>query len=190
MIQLRDKKWFGRPIPGWLWRADALKLYEIAYFAERDILEFGPYHGLSTHILAMAVRDRPTSRRVYSVDLNAEYLAIDRDHLKRGRLLQYVETVCARAATAMRRFADESHQFDFIFIDHSHARRDVDDVCGSLDAILAPGGWAFFHDYNDARNREGNPAYGVYQAVNEFLNTNGSYTLHGVYGCGALVRRA
>ncbi len=44
LIQLKDRRWFGRPIEGWLTREDALKLYEIAYFATGDILELGSYH--------------------------------------------------------------------------------------------------------------------------------------------------
>ena len=42
-------------VVGWLLRADALKLYELAYFAAGDILEIGCSHGLSTSSIARAV---------------------------------------------------------------------------------------------------------------------------------------
>src|SRR5438128_632925 len=44
-------------ISGWLRREDALKLYELAYFADGPILELGSYHGLSTSILSRAAHD-------------------------------------------------------------------------------------------------------------------------------------
>jgi hypothetical protein len=44
-------------IEGWLLPADALKLYEMAYFCGGDILELGTYKGLSTSIMAEASRD-------------------------------------------------------------------------------------------------------------------------------------
>jgi predicted O-methyltransferase YrrM len=43
------------PIRGWLQPADALKLYELSYFSEGDICEFGTGYGLSTSIIAEAV---------------------------------------------------------------------------------------------------------------------------------------
>ena len=39
-------------IEGWLLPDDALKLYEMVYFADGDILELGTYKGLSTSIMA------------------------------------------------------------------------------------------------------------------------------------------
>ncbi len=57
-------------IDGWLRREDALKLYELAYFAAGPILEIWSYHGLSTSILARAVADSGAEgrdRRIVSV---------------------------------------------------------------------------------------------------------------------------
>ena len=39
LIQMKNRRWFGTTIPGWLRREDALKLYEMSYFAAGDILE-------------------------------------------------------------------------------------------------------------------------------------------------------
>ncbi|MEP7293513.1 MAG: hypothetical protein ABI835_17135, partial [Chloroflexota bacterium] len=50
LIQVKMHPWSRHPIGGWLQRPDALKLYEMAYFAEGDILEIGSFHGLSTSV--------------------------------------------------------------------------------------------------------------------------------------------
>ena len=44
-------------ISGWLRRDDALKLYELAYFCNGDVMELGTYQGLSTSIMAKAFDD-------------------------------------------------------------------------------------------------------------------------------------
>jgi hypothetical protein len=58
LIQLENSRWLGQTIRGWLRREDALKLYEIAYFASGDILELGSFHGLSTSILLLRAATR------------------------------------------------------------------------------------------------------------------------------------
>ncbi|MEO8277032.1 MAG: hypothetical protein ABI639_12525, partial [Thermoanaerobaculia bacterium] len=58
-------------IDGWLRREDALKLYELAYFASGPILEIGSYQGLSTSILVRATRDSGRRNRIVSVELDA-----------------------------------------------------------------------------------------------------------------------
>ncbi|MCP4712804.1 MAG: hypothetical protein GY869_29605, partial [Planctomycetes bacterium] len=44
-------------IDGYLQAADALKLYELAYFCNGDVLELGTHKGLSTSILCQALFD-------------------------------------------------------------------------------------------------------------------------------------
>jgi predicted O-methyltransferase YrrM len=63
-------------IEGWLFRADALKLYEMAYYCGGDILELGTYKGLSTSIMAEASWDSERNFAIVSVDLNPE-LSLD-----------------------------------------------------------------------------------------------------------------
>lgn len=62
LIQIKNRRWFGRVLAGFLRREDALKLYELSYFATGDILELGSYQGLSTSILAQAVRNSGQSK--------------------------------------------------------------------------------------------------------------------------------
>ena len=58
-------------IEGWLWREDALKLYEMAYFARGNILELGCYHGLSTALLALALRNARRGHKLLSVETSS-----------------------------------------------------------------------------------------------------------------------
>ena len=69
LLQLKNRRWFGKTIPGWLRREDGLKLYEMAYYASGDILELGSYQGLSTSILARANRNSPARKHIYTLDL-------------------------------------------------------------------------------------------------------------------------
>lgn len=178
----------GKSIPGWLRREDALKLYELAYFAGGDILELGSYQGLSTCILAQASRESPHRKRVYSVDLDPAAVALARRHLRLRLLARAVRLTCGDALTLVRQQAAAGKKFAFIFVDHSHAYEPVYEVCRELGKIVLPGGFCLFHDFNDARNRDAaNEDYGVYQAVRDGLSSN-EFEFYGIYGCAALFR--
>lgn len=189
MMRLKDRRWFGSPIQGWLRREDALKLYELAYFSQGDILELGSYHGLSTTILSRAIHNSPHFRHVYTVDLDAQCIIQTKKHLRRSGLSKDVTTICADALSAVKQFIDQGKKFDFAFIDHSHAYQHVYPVCLELNDLIITGGFCLFHDFNDARNKDTeNQEYGVYQAVIDGLNKN-EFEFYGVYGCTALYRR-
>lgn len=189
LIQIRNRRWFGRIIDGWLRREDALKLYEIAYFATGDILELGSYRGLSTFILAHANFDSPHKKIIYSVDLDPSSVAITRRNLRWRGLGAHVQTMCGDALRVVEGMASTGKQFAFVFVDHSHACEDVYSVCCRLARIVAAGGFCLFHDFNDSRNREeGNVDYGVYQGVTEGLGSE-EFEFFGIYGCTALYRR-
>ena len=57
-------------IEGILRREDALKLYEMGYYATDDIPEFGTNRGLSISILAGAVRDAGKKGALVTMDLD------------------------------------------------------------------------------------------------------------------------
>ncbi|MGH7859673.1 MAG: class I SAM-dependent methyltransferase, partial [Candidatus Binatia bacterium] len=87
----------GSPIEvgslGTLRREEALKLYEMAYFAEGDILELGTERGFSTAILARAVRAARATlggRPITSVDRDPESAASGGRHLEREGLSRLV----------------------------------------------------------------------------------------------------
>lgn len=175
-------------IKGWLRRADALKLYEIGYFTDGDILELGSYHGLSTCILSKANQNSGASKRIYSVDLSAQSCAKTIESLKAAQLDDGVETHCSDAAEAVRDLARHGRRFQFVFIDHSHAYQPVYDVCQLLPEVIGPSAFCLFHDFNDRRNEDPAQAdYGVYRAVMDGLNS-AFFEFCGIYGCTALYR--
>jgi len=177
-----------KEISGSLRRADALKLYEMAYFAKGDIYELGCFQGLSTCIMAQAIQDSSHERKIFTVDINSSNITTTTENLKRNKLMSHVETICDDALIATDKMISENHKFDFVFIDHSHADKDVFNVCQQLDKIIMDGGFCFFHDYNDRRNKDSNyPNYGVYQGVEKGLNKL-KFEFYGIYGCAALYR--
>ena len=188
LVQLRNRRWFGSRIPGWLRRADALKLYEIAYFVQGDVLELGSYHGLSTTILSRAGHNSPYKKHVYSVDLNPRCVRAARHNLAARGLGGNVTSICGDAADAVRALIAQGKRFALVFVDHSHTYEDVYRVCRELGEVTMQGGFCLFHDFNDLRNRDPeNAAYGVYQAVMDGLGA-AEFEFYGVYGCTALYR--
>lgn len=180
---------FGTPIEGWLRRADALKLYELGYFVEGDILELGSYQGLSTCILSQANYNSGNKKHIYSIDLSAQRSSKTIESLQVTGLDRNVETICSEATAAAKRLAANGRQFQFAFIDHSHCYKPVFDVCRVLATIVTPGGFCLFHDFNDSRNEDpAQPDYGVYRAVVEGLEED-FFEFYGIYGCTALYRR-
>jgi len=188
LIEIRDRPVAGSIIEGWLQRADALKLFEIAYFVTGDILELGSYHGLSTSILARAAHDSPHKKNIFSVDLDMENVRTTNRHLDEMGLKSFVTTMCGDALSTMKGLASAGTRFDFVFVDHSHAYEAVYGVCRDLGDVLQPGGFCLFRDFNDSRNRDAEEKdYGVYQAVVGGLDSD-RFEFYGIYGCAALYR--
>lgn len=176
-------------IVGWLLRADALKLYELAYFAPGDILEIGCSHGLSTSIIARAVVDSGLPRRIDTVDLDPTCVTRTRELLQLMQHDRLVDVHCGDGAAVCRELAAAGRTFAFVFIDHHHSYRPVFDVCVELASLTAPGALCLFHDYNDPRNADpANVDFGVYQAVQEGLPA-ADFEFHGIFGCTGLYRR-
>jgi SAM-dependent methyltransferase len=173
-------------IHGWLCRQDALKLYEMAFFATGDVLELGTLHGLSTSILSRALIDAGRGGRLVTVELDPYSLALARQNLASRGLDQVVDFVQANAVDYCRQAARTGRRFSFAFVDHSHAYQAVLPVCEELPKLIAPGGFCYFHDYNDQRNLDaGNADYGVSQAVDEGLDAR-RFAFHGIFGCAIL----
>jgi hypothetical protein len=176
-------------IDGWLRREDALKLYELAYYAEGDILELGCYRGLSTSIMAQAMDDRPQKPRFDSLDLSPSCVHATREVLRSRGLDEHVRLHCAEAARFCRQLVASGRRFGFVCIGHSHEYQPVLEACRELEELAVDGGFCLFHDYNDARNRDPNePDYGVYQAVRAGLPRT-TFTFYGIFGCTGLFRR-
>lgn len=176
-------------VEGWLLPQDALKLYELAYFCDGDLLELGTYRGLSGSIMAQALSDRGQDGIIVSIDLDPDATGLARSNLNGRPGADRVHLFTAEAGKAVRDLATAKRMFDFAFIDHSHRYEHVFDVCQSLHRVLNVGAFALFHDYNDPRNAAvGALDYGVYQGVLDGLRSD-RFEFWGVFGCCGLFRR-
>jgi predicted O-methyltransferase YrrM len=178
-------------IPGWLLPADALKLYELAYFATGDVYEVGTYRGLATTIMALAAKRSGRRFALVSIDLDAELSAFAKMEMAaRGAPgFESCHFFAADGIHSAETMARTNRRFSLVFVDHSHQRQHVAAICRHLADIVEPGGFVMFHDYNDPRNAAGDaPDYGVYQGVKDALDRR-SFTFAGIFGCSGLFRR-
>jgi SAM-dependent methyltransferase len=173
-------------VQGFLRPADALALYELAYFAAGDILEIGSYRGLSTTFLCRAASNARRGARVWSIELDPECQKATADAVSAARLDPYYQALPGDAHEIMRRLIGEGRDFSVIFVDHDHSYAGMAPACSALTELLRPGGMALFHDFNDAWNASG--FYGIYQAVGELLQ-HPRMSFLGVIGCCALLRK-
>jgi len=178
-------------IDGWMLPADALKLYEMAYFSG-DILELGTFMGLSTTVLANAIANSGRPRPVVSIEVSQELTNVAREGLVRRKVAgrKNIHFFTVGSSEAMRTMQREARRYSFIFVDASHAYEDVKDTCLFMPDVLLPGGFCLFHDYNDPRNGMADVNdYGVYQAVEDGLAKD-CFEFHGIFGCTGLFRRS
>ena len=175
-------------VQGFLRPADALTLYELAWFAEGDVLELGSAWGLSTGILCRAMRNRNRRGKVVSIEIDPGFQRLTAESVAAAGLRSWHEMLGGDAGLLVPRLAAQRRQFGFVFVDHDHGYQAVRTVCAALPALLPPGGYALFHDFNDIRNTTGD--YGVYRAVAEMMETTSSMQFVGVVGCCGLVRKA
>jgi predicted O-methyltransferase YrrM len=178
-------------IDGWLLLADALKLYELAYFSSGNIIELGTYKGLSTSIMAEACLDRGTPFEIVTVDLDMQHCLDAKQGMadRRSPGRENVHFFAFDAMQFVRNTAEAGRSYDLAFIDHSHQYQHVYETCLDLHRILLPGAFALFHDFNDPRNAHPDaPDYGVYQAVEAGLSKD-YFEFWGIYGCCGLFRR-
>lgn len=175
-------------VEGWLLPADAFKLYELAYWCDADILELGAYRGLSASVMNEACNDRDRATKIISIDLDTTAVDLSRQTLAARAGGERVWFFQDDAASAIRNLAAIKRRFGFVFVDHSHRYEHVLEACQSLHRVLAVGGFALFHDFNDPRNgREDDADYGVYQGVVDGLRP-GRWEFWGIYGCTGLFR--
>ena len=168
---------------------DALKLYEMAYFAGGDILEVGCNNGLSTCIIAQAIKDSGGGKRIVSVDLLKNFCDAATANLRKMELLRHAYIVCADGLRVADSMLFERRSFAFAFIDHDHREEPVRLMCQRLGGLIHVGGFCLFHDYNDERNRLADATdYGVFQGVDTGLSKQ-QFEFWGVYGPSALYRR-
>ena len=175
-------------INGWLRRADALKIYELAYFSSAPVLEFGSYQGLSTSILSQANYDSGLKKEIHTIEINDAFLQISKQNLEMRGLEKNVFFHLSDSSNFLKKLTEDYKKFGFVFIDHSHEYQPVLEVCKSLPNLLTDGGFCLFHDYisRDTFNLE-TKDFKVFQAVNDGLDKK-IFRFYGFFGCTALFR--
>ena len=176
-------------IEGWLLPQDALKLYEMAYCCNGDILELGAYRGLSATVMNQACNDSGQTNVVVSVDLDPVAVEQSSQQLRSTPGGDRCHFFQDDAGLAVRNLAAAKRFFRFAFVDHSHQYEHVLSVCQQLHRVIDVDGFALFHDFNDPRNaQQGELEYGVYQGVMDGLRAD-RWEFWGIYGCTGLFRR-
>ncbi len=176
-------------IEGWLLPADAMKLYEMAYFCGGDILELGAYRGLSATVMNQASNDSHQNNVIVSIDLDTSAIEASKQQLRLADGGGRVHFFQDDAASAVRNLASIKRRFQFAFVDHSHRYEHVLSACEQLHRVIDVNGFALFHDFNDPRNaQEHEVDYGVYQGVMDGLRGD-RWEFWGIYGCTGLFRR-
>jgi predicted O-methyltransferase YrrM len=174
-------------VPGWLRPEDALKLYELAFFARGPILEIGTYRGKSGTLMAMAARDAGNASIVVTVDVDPEAgRAAARAAAERGvadRLLPFRGSAEAFFA------ANSAFAPALVFVDGDHSHRGASTDLRTLEARVPTGGLVLLHDYLDPKNDDpaDNEIDVVRAARESWLARDAEFA--GVFGACALFRR-
>jgi len=176
-------------VPGFLRPADALLLYEVAFYAPGNIMELGSAWGLSTSILCRAIRGSGRVARVTSIEIDPLFQKASLANIRNGRLEQFFEILAGSATERLPDLVSERKQFGMAFVDHDHSLAATREACTALEHLLMPGGFAVFHDFNDARNVDEPAVYGVFKGVCEWLAHSTNFAYVGTIGCCGLVQR-
>ena len=180
---------------GWLQIEDALKLYELAYFSDGDVLELGTYQGLSTYFIARGLLNSGRDLSCDTVELDPRASRQAYIHLDLVDLNCVVRHFIGDATEICKRLLESGQQYGFAFVDHSHGYEDVLGTNELLKGLIKPGGFALYHDFTDPRNstRTGvgdHPdEFGVRHAC-EVAFADGSFRFLGICGACGLYQRA
>jgi predicted O-methyltransferase YrrM len=173
-------------IDGYLLREDALKLYEMAFCSDGDILELGTHRGLSTSILAQALSDAESSATLETVDIDGVTQTDARETLSIRAGFNRTKFTVRDATQRVLELTNEDRQFGFVFVDHWHGYDATFEVATQLKHLLKPGGFVLFHDCVNGSNADPEHVYGVYQAVLDALAADEHFIFFGNYGCCSL----
>jgi predicted O-methyltransferase YrrM len=156
-------------LDGYLARAEAMKLYELAYFGSGDVLELGTYMGLSASIVGNALRNRGDGE-LHTCDISTVYSRTAQQCLKWHPARPFIHFHTGDAPTFLDRMIAQQRTFGLIFVDHWHSYEQTHEVAIRLPRLVRPGGFAMFHDYNDPSARDPAHPHKVFQAVRDGLD--------------------
>jgi predicted O-methyltransferase YrrM len=176
-------------IEGFLHKEEALKLYEMAYYASGDILELGTHKGLSTSILVQALHDRGNGE-IVTIDINKATNKVAMANLARSPGAKRVNFMLTDAKAGMDKLTAEGRIFAFVFVDHWHGYEATYDAALRVYGLLSAGRHVMFHDFFDPSNADPEHVYGVYQAVIDVFGTDPRFIFAGAAGSSALFVKA
>ncbi len=167
-----------RPIAGWLQESEILKLYQLAYKAEKCIVEVGCYAGKSTTVLACGARDSGKNVSLVSIDISPRYITHARKSVE-----HYARYPCTfltgRACDVLEKLPCAP---DLVFIDGDHSYAGARNDLQTFRDRMCIGGILALHDYarshtENSLNRDCNVVSAVRDTLDaryEFLGTCGS----------------
>jgi predicted O-methyltransferase YrrM len=140
--RIADAVW---DVPGWLSPQDAMKLYELAFFAPGAILEVGTYCGRSAITMATALTDAQRRGPVLSIDTDPGAIILAHRYARAHGMEDKVVLVCQ----SLERFLEAVPTFrpSFVFVDGDHSEHGVRSDLEALRSCLLPGALVLFHDY-------------------------------------------
>lgn len=141
----------ARLIPGWYLEEEAHLLYSMALTADTGlgILEVGCYAGRSTRILAEVSNQSRTC--LFIIDsFNHNHPIEGVEPLKSVTRMLAEEECVYRLITSETKDVDifTLPRFDFVHIDDSHLKADLEIDRERILPLLRVGGYAAFHDYH------------------------------------------
>src|SRR4051812_23421275 len=105
-------------LDGYLAHTEALKLYELAYFTNGEVLELGTYNGLSTSIIAKGILDSPgCGRFLTTCDLEPLFTETARRNLREMDAARIVKFHVGDASEFMDSLIAQGLKYGFIFVD-------------------------------------------------------------------------
>ena len=174
-------------VDGWLLPEDVFKLYDLAYAAAGPILEIGTYHGRSTIVMALALKDAGNPVPLVSLDVDPEALHAAGENARRKGVAGRITLVRGTAAAFFR--ATTGFVPAVVFVDGDHSAAGAARDLRVLEPHVADGGLLFLHDYGDPRDPDpGEAEFGVSEAVARTWVARQCDQL-GVFGVGGLFRR-
>jgi MMP 1-O-methyltransferase len=174
-------------VDGWLLPEDMFKLYDLAYAAAGPILEIGTYHGRSTIVMALALKDAGNPVPLVSLDVDPEALSAAAENARRKGVAGRIALVRGTATAFFR--ATTGFVPAVVFVDADHSAAGAARDLRALEPHVADGGLLFLHDYADPRDPDpGDAEFGVSEAVARTWVGRQCDEL-GVFGVGGLFRR-
>lgn len=140
--RIADAAW---DVPGWLSREDAMKLYELAYFAAGPILEIGTFCGKSAITMALALDDAERPGPVVSVDNDPRAVILAHEYIRAHGVADLVILVCQSVSRFLA--AIPTFRPSLVFVDGDHSAAAVRADLDALAPCLLPGTLVLFHDY-------------------------------------------